>query len=320
MFARVVEGFQQMAAHAKTAGVTVLMESHGDFTQLEGHRSGPLRCRRPSVRGAVGRPPHVRRRPRSAGGTYAASASWVRHTHLKDSKADAGVADRRYVLTGAGEVPVKAQVQVLAKAGYTGYYCFEWEKKWHPEIEEPEVAFPHFARTIDGLPEGGRREAGLAARMQHFPTAAITDEFSTDDLDTALARHARRRHDRRGAARAVRAATSSTWRTTSSTRVRQAVEAPRHARAEHRVAAAQVRAARRVRRSTPRFQQDVFGSTYTFDDQPRLTRRAFEVAESTGAPIIRVFSYWRTVDPRARVRPGRRRAVATSPTRRRRAA
>ena len=29
-----------------------------------------------------------------------------------------------------------------------GYYGFEWEKGWHPEIEEPEVAFPHFVETI----------------------------------------------------------------------------------------------------------------------------------------------------------------------------
>ncbi len=46
-----------------------------------------------------------------------------------------------------------------------------------------------------------------------------------------------------------------------------------------------------------RFQQDVFGSRHTIDDQPRLTKRAFEVAERTGAKFIRVFSYWRTVDP-----------------------
>jgi hypothetical protein len=42
-------------------------------------------------------------------------------------------------------VPVKETVAVLAKGGYRGYYCFEWEKAWHPEIEEPEVAFPHYA-------------------------------------------------------------------------------------------------------------------------------------------------------------------------------
>jgi sugar phosphate isomerase/epimerase len=48
-----------------------------------------------------------------------------------------------------------------------------------------------------------------------------------------------------------------------------------------------------------RLQQDVFGSPYTLEDQPRLTRRAFEIARRTGARIIRVFSYWRTIDPPA---------------------
>jgi L-ribulose-5-phosphate 3-epimerase len=48
-----------------------------------------------------------------------------------------------------------------------------------------------------------------------------------------------------------------------------------------------------------RFQQDVFASRHTFDDQPRLAERAFEVAHFFGARFIRVFSYWRTVDPAA---------------------
>jgi len=47
-----------------------------------------------------------------------------------------------------------------------------------------------------------------------------------------------------------------------------------------------------------RFQQDVFGAAYSFDDQPRLAKRAMEVAEALGAGMIRVFSYWRTVEPR----------------------
>lgn len=46
-----------------------------------------------------------------------------------------------------------------------------------------------------------------------------------------------------------------------------------------------------------RFQHDVFASQHTFEDQPRLARRAFQIAHRTGARIIRVFSYWRTVDP-----------------------
>lgn len=46
-----------------------------------------------------------------------------------------------------------------------------------------------------------------------------------------------------------------------------------------------------------RFQQDIFNSKHTFADQPALADRAFRIAKFFGARIIRVFSYWRTVDP-----------------------
>jgi sugar phosphate isomerase/epimerase len=49
----------------------------------------------------------------------------------------------------------------------------------------------------------------------------------------------------------------------------------------------------------PHIQQDMFSATYTFDDQPALARRAFEIAERSGARVVRVFSYWRTIDPAA---------------------
>ncbi len=48
-----------------------------------------------------------------------------------------------------------------------------------------------------------------------------------------------------------------------------------------------------------RFQQDSFASKHTFADQSRLAARAFEIADRTGARIIRVFSYWRSVEPGA---------------------
>ena len=46
-----------------------------------------------------------------------------------------------------------------------------------------------------------------------------------------------------------------------------------------------------------RFQHDVFASKHTLADQPRLTERAIEIARFFAAPIIRVFSYWRTTEP-----------------------
>jgi sugar phosphate isomerase/epimerase len=47
----------------------------------------------------------------------------------------------------------------------------------------------------------------------------------------------------------------------------------------------------------PRFQQDVFGAQHTFEDQPRIMDRALEIARRSGARIIRVFTFWRTVAP-----------------------
>lgn len=48
-----------------------------------------------------------------------------------------------------------------------------------------------------------------------------------------------------------------------------------------------------------RFQHDVFASKHSFEDQPRLADHAFDIADLMGCQIVRVFSYWRTVNPDA---------------------
>lgn len=48
-----------------------------------------------------------------------------------------------------------------------------------------------------------------------------------------------------------------------------------------------------------RFEHDVFASRHTYEDQPRLAEHAFEIARFFNARIVRVFSYWRTIDPQA---------------------
>ena len=55
-----------------------------------------------------------------------------------------------FALTGEGSVPVMSFIEVLKRARYDGFVNFEWEKGWHPEIPEPEVALPHFARFMAG--------------------------------------------------------------------------------------------------------------------------------------------------------------------------
>jgi hypothetical protein len=38
-------------------------------------------------------------------------------------------------------------VQRLVDIGYEGYYSYEWEKAWHPDIEDPEISFPSMPRS-----------------------------------------------------------------------------------------------------------------------------------------------------------------------------
>ncbi|HKQ80547.1 MAG TPA: sugar phosphate isomerase/epimerase family protein [Blastocatellia bacterium] len=145
---RIVTGLRELGDHAKGSGVEVIVESHGEFTT-----SPPLLeiiqgAAHPNV-AFLWDAHHTCVAGEKPAETFKQLGRYVRHTHLKDSRAPKGdEKGRRYVLTGSGEVPVKETVKVLAAGGYRGYYSFEWEKKWHPEIEEPEIAIPHYAKVM----------------------------------------------------------------------------------------------------------------------------------------------------------------------------
>ena len=55
------------------------------------------------------------------------------------------------VLAGRGAVSFAAAVNALRELDYKGYISFEWEKYWHPEIEEPEVALPDFVKAMKAI-------------------------------------------------------------------------------------------------------------------------------------------------------------------------
>jgi sugar phosphate isomerase/epimerase len=80
--------------------------------------------------------------------TVTALGPWIRHCHLKDAIGTGP--NRKYVLTGRGNIPVRRQIALLQASGYQGYYCFEWEKVWHPDLEDPEIAIADFAKVVRG--------------------------------------------------------------------------------------------------------------------------------------------------------------------------
>ena len=88
--------------------------------------------------------------------SYAAIGPRIGYTHVKDAVYDpndewAMDDGWHYVLPGEGQLPLAEAIRVLQAHGYDGWILFEQEKRWHPNLAEPEVAFPAFVKWVRPL-------------------------------------------------------------------------------------------------------------------------------------------------------------------------
>lgn len=72
---------------------------------------------------------------------------FIRHVHIKDHERGS-TPPFHLVPLGEGDIPLVSIVNRLRKDGYDGYFSFEWEKLWHPDLAPAEVVFPHFANFM----------------------------------------------------------------------------------------------------------------------------------------------------------------------------
>ena len=148
---RVAAGMKILADYAGPRGVTVIIESHGDFTDSATLKEVLTRADSPNAALLWDAHHTFVSSHEEPEYTVQQLGKWIRHTHLKDSVADGK--DRKYVLTGKGEVPIERQINALRKINYEGFYCFEWEKVWHPELIDASIAIPDFMRVASGYME-----------------------------------------------------------------------------------------------------------------------------------------------------------------------
>jgi sugar phosphate isomerase/epimerase len=137
---------RELGSYAGPKNVTVILESHGDFTTSSVLQEILERAASPHVALLWDAHNTFVEGKEDPEVTVRQLGKYIRHTHLKDARLANG--QDNYVLTGRGDVPVKRQIELLAASGYAGCYSFEWEKAWHPEIEEPEIAIADFARVV----------------------------------------------------------------------------------------------------------------------------------------------------------------------------
>jgi sugar phosphate isomerase/epimerase len=143
----ITKGMLELGDYAKGSNVSVLVESHGDlvFTaDLEAIMKAAKHPHTGMVWDITNMWIKTKESPAMA---YEKLKEYIRHTHIKNAKqtADGKI---QYVRLGEGDVPVMEAVDALVKGSYDGYYCFEWEKLWHPEIEAPELAFADYEQVM----------------------------------------------------------------------------------------------------------------------------------------------------------------------------
>ena len=142
---RVAESLRRVAERAP-AGVRVGLETHGDFAaggataEIIGLADHPAACVIWDAANSFSTGEAVEDSARAV-------APYLAHVHLRDAR-PMGKEHWTPVLAGHGLVPFDRVAAALGRLGYGGFISFEWEKYWHPEIEEPEVSLPDFAEAM----------------------------------------------------------------------------------------------------------------------------------------------------------------------------
>jgi sugar phosphate isomerase/epimerase len=136
------DGLLELGRYAQEHAVTVLLESHGELTRSDLLTQIMTAADHPNV-GLIWdvfnmwadshEPP---------AGVYQKLKKYIRHTHIKDARIENDT--HRYVAVGKGQAPLREAITALVAGGYTGFYSFEWEKRWHPEIDDPEQVLPQY--------------------------------------------------------------------------------------------------------------------------------------------------------------------------------
>jgi len=142
---RAAEKLARLGRHAGQRGLRVLLETHDAFSS-GAHAAELLALAGDEGTGVIWDFHHPFRMGESPEQTARLIGGRTYHVHVKDAKRDG-----QLTLLGEGEVPTRELLSQLHTLGYTGYISLEWEKAWHPELADPQVAFPQAARYLSDL-------------------------------------------------------------------------------------------------------------------------------------------------------------------------
>lgn len=142
-----------LAREAADRGITIAIETHDDWTGHQHLRALIDAAGAPAGLGFVYDICNTIVAGNDWNSTWTALRDRVAYCHVKDVWKGAD-GKGSYVALGGGDIPWREILPTLRRDGFDGWLSFEWEKKWIPQLEEPERVFPHFVDRVTKMWEG----------------------------------------------------------------------------------------------------------------------------------------------------------------------
>ncbi len=141
--AAIIRGLQILCDYAQDTHVRVLLEVHGDYNTIQALAPIAEACKTNAHFGLLWDVGHTH--PTYGQNWlqfYNAFRSHIYHVHIKDTRTGT------LCLPGEGNIPLTAIIKHLSDDGYEGYFSLEWEKLWHPDLPEIEIALHEFLKIL----------------------------------------------------------------------------------------------------------------------------------------------------------------------------
>jgi len=153
LIARIAKGAQILADYGEDKNVSIVLETHGHTNTLERIQGvfEKVKSNNFKLLWDIGNTDPVYED--NYMDFYKPVKDLISHTHYKDHiRGTLGdQSTYKHCEMGKGQIPIIAITKQLLADGYSGYFTLEWEKKWIPELSEPEIAFPDFVKLMKSI-------------------------------------------------------------------------------------------------------------------------------------------------------------------------
>ncbi len=144
--ADVIEALRILAPQAEAAGVMLLVETNGVYSNTQ-RLCEVLNAVESDSVGALWDMHHPYRfageNPQT---TVQNLGAYIKYTHIKDSVMNGDTVE--YRMMGEGNLPIADFIAALRSINYEGYISLEWLKRYMPDLESSGVVFPHFVNYM----------------------------------------------------------------------------------------------------------------------------------------------------------------------------